>query len=392
MRAPRALACSSSSTSRIAAPSAITNPARSMLNGRDARVGSSRSSTRARIAQKPARITGTIDDSVPPATITSASSRLITSAASPIEWVPLAQAETMQWLMPRMPNMVAMWLVVVSISMLGSQWGETRAGPRSSSTCCSSMIRGRPPAALPRMTPVRVGSVTSKFASFSASTAAATPKCTSRLTLRASLADIAMFGSKSLTSAAIDTGKLSASNARMKSTPLLPATRLDQVVGTSLPTGVTAPRPVITARRIGRWDGGGVSRVALLADLTLADHHVLGGGQVLEADRPARMQAIRRDADLGAHAVLAAVGEAGRRVHVHGRGVHLAGEPLGGGLVLGDDRLGMARAVAGDVLERAVQRRHHAHAHLHVQELGRPRVLAVQQLDALRLQRCDQLR
>src|SRR3954471_4016199 len=324
--------------------------------------------------------------------ITSASSRLITSAASPIEWVPLAQAETMQWLMPRMPNMVAMWLVVVSISMLGSQWGETRAGPRSSSTCCSSMIRGSPPAALPRMTPVRVGSVTSKLASLNASTAAATPKCTSRLTLRISLGDIAAAGSKSLTSAAIDTGKLSASNARMKSTPLLPATRLDQVVGTSLPTGVTAPRPVITARRIGRWDGGGVSRVALLADLTLADHHVLGGGQVIEADRPARMQAIRRDADLGAHAVLAAVGEAGRRVDVHGRGVHLAGEPLGGGLVLGDDRLGMARAVAGDVLERAVQRRHHAHAHLHVQELRRPRVLAVQQLDALRLQRCDQLR
>src|SRR6185312_16888814 len=307
----------------------------------------SRSSTSARIAQNPAKITGTIDDSVPPAMITSASSRLMTSAASPIEWVPLAQAETMQWLTPRAPNMVAMWLVGVSISMFGSQCGDTRPGPRSSSTCCSSMIRGSPPAALPRMTPVRVGSVTSKPASFSASTAAVTAKCTSRLTLRASLAAIAIVASKSLTSAAIDTGKLSASNARMKSTPLLPATRLDQVVGTSLPTGVTAPRPVITARRIGRWDGGGPSRVALLADLTLADHHILGRRQVFEADRPACVQPVRRDADLGAHAVLAAVGEAGGRVDVHGGGVHLAGEPLGGGLVLGDDRLGMAGAVEG---------------------------------------------
>ena len=57
-------------------------------------MGSSRSSTSARIAQKPARISGTTEDSVPPARIASAWPRLIASAASPIAPVLLEQAET----------------------------------------------------------------------------------------------------------------------------------------------------------------------------------------------------------------------------------------------------------------------------------------------------------
>ena len=84
-----------SSTISTAAPSAITKPLRVASNGRDAAWGSSRPSASARIEQNPARISGMIADSVPPARIASAWPRMITSAASPIAQVPLAQAETM---------------------------------------------------------------------------------------------------------------------------------------------------------------------------------------------------------------------------------------------------------------------------------------------------------
>jgi hypothetical protein len=59
-------------------------------------------------------------------------------------------------------------------------------------------------------------------------------------------------GSKPFTSAAIRTGKPLASNVSMKRTPLLPATAASQVERASLPIGVIAPIPVITARRMDR--------------------------------------------------------------------------------------------------------------------------------------------
>jgi hypothetical protein len=60
------------------------------------------------------------------------------------------------------------------------------------------------------------------------------------------------------------------------------------------------------------------------------------------------------DADLRAEAELAAVGELGRGVHQHDRAVDLAEEPFGAAGVLGDDRVGMVRAVAVDVVDRAL--------------------------------------
>ena len=56
--------------------------------------GSSRPSTSARIAQNPARMIGSMADSVAPARITSAWSRTMAAAASPIAWVPVAQADS----------------------------------------------------------------------------------------------------------------------------------------------------------------------------------------------------------------------------------------------------------------------------------------------------------
>src|SRR5947209_17078562 len=213
--------------------------------------------------------------------------------------------------------------------MFGSQCGDTRSRPRSSSTFCCSSTWGRPPTALPMITPAREGSISPIPESRAASIAAATPYWTSRPVLRTSFACMASVGSNPFTSAAMLTGYSLASNLVISTTPLCPATRFDQVVGTSFPTGVTAPRPVITARRI-EPETGHPRRGLRLSDLPVAEHDVLRRRQLLEPQRPARMQPVRGDADLRAHAVHTAVGEAGGCVHVHGGRVHLPREPLGG--------------------------------------------------------------
>ena len=70
---------------------------------------------------------------------------------------------------------------------------------------------------------------------------------------------------------------------------------------------------------------------------------------------PAGVQLLGADADLGAEAELAAVGEPGRGVDQHRRRVDRGGEPPGGGLVLGDDRVGVLAGEAPDVLDRLVE-------------------------------------
>ena len=72
----------------------MTKPARVASNGREARGGSSSSAASPRIAVKPARISGWMQASVPPARIASASPRRIVSAPSPTACEPVAQAET----------------------------------------------------------------------------------------------------------------------------------------------------------------------------------------------------------------------------------------------------------------------------------------------------------
>ena len=71
-----------------------------------------------------------------------------------------------------------------------------------------------------------------------------------RSSLRASFGGTTPAGSKSLTSAATRTGNPLASNERIQSMPLRPATAASQVDGASLPSGVTAPSPVTTTLRI----------------------------------------------------------------------------------------------------------------------------------------------
>ena len=66
-------------------------------------------------------------------------------------------------------------------------------------------------------------------------------------------------------------------------------------------------------------------------DLAAAAHHVLVRRELLHAHRPARMKAIGGDADLRAHAELAAVGELRGGVVQHDGAIHALEEALRGG-------------------------------------------------------------
>src|SRR5215217_264129 len=66
------------------------------------------------------------------------------------------------------------------------------------------------------------------------------------------------------------------------------------------------------------------TRATLWPDLARALDHVFERAQLAQPDRPARVQLLGRVADLGAHAELAAVGEARRRVDVDACGVDAA--------------------------------------------------------------------
>ncbi len=96
--APRARACSSSSSTRTPAPSAMTKPSRSLSKGRDTPVVDS-----AVMFSKPATPVGVMALSVPPVTTASQRPLTIRRAALPMEWVPAAQAVTVVSQGPRKP-------------------------------------------------------------------------------------------------------------------------------------------------------------------------------------------------------------------------------------------------------------------------------------------------
>src|SRR3982074_2966135 len=69
------------------APSPMTNPSRSLSNGREERCGSALRVLMARMAQNPPMPIGTTVASVPPAKIALASPILMVRQASPMAWV-----------------------------------------------------------------------------------------------------------------------------------------------------------------------------------------------------------------------------------------------------------------------------------------------------------------
>ena len=95
MRAPRATAASSGSSTTTVEPSEQTKPLRVASNGREAVSSDSpgRAVPRPFIVVKPASSSGCRQASTPPATTASAPPRRSSSAASPIACAPVAQAE-----------------------------------------------------------------------------------------------------------------------------------------------------------------------------------------------------------------------------------------------------------------------------------------------------------
>ncbi|ABA49903.1 hypothetical protein BURPS1710b_3448 [Burkholderia pseudomallei 1710b] len=86
----------------------------------------------------------------------------------------------------------------------------------------------------------------------------------------------------------------------------------------------------------------------------MPEHHVLQRRETFEPDRAARVQLVVRDADLRAEPELEAVREARRRVHHHTRRIDFAQEAHRAVVILGDDRIGVMRAVLVDVFDRGV--------------------------------------
>src|SRR5665213_733998 len=106
--------------------------------------------------------------------------------------------------------------------------------------------------------------------------------------------------------------------------------------------------------------------------LAVAPDDVFVAGQLLRADRPARRQASGRDADFRAHAEFAAIGELRRGIGQHDGAVDLRQEFLRCGLFLGDDRVGVVRAVMVDVPYGAVEPVDDAHGQDGVEIFGVP--------------------
>ena len=181
----------------------MTKPSRSLSNGRDAVSGSSLVERAVRAA-KPAIPSGVIADSVPPATITSASPYWIERNASPIEFVPVAQAVTTLMDLPFKPYCIATLPTAMLLIIIGTSSGFTRFGPFSSIFLCSRSIACKLPIPEPMLVPTRNGSSfsISRPACAIASPAAATAYWENGSIRLAAFGSMYFFGSKSFTSPA----------------------------------------------------------------------------------------------------------------------------------------------------------------------------------------------
>jgi hypothetical protein len=106
------------------APSAMTKPSRPRSKGRLAVAGSSLRRDRLRITAKPATAMGSMQASDPPAMITSAPSSRMQRQASPMLWLPAAQAVLTQRLGPSQPWRSAMLPAAMLVRMRGRKKGE----------------------------------------------------------------------------------------------------------------------------------------------------------------------------------------------------------------------------------------------------------------------------
>src|SRR5436305_14739099 len=115
-----------------------------------------------------------------------------------------------------------------------------------------------------------------------------------------------------------------------------------------------------------------ILRYVLSASLTGTEDDPLAARQAFEPDRTARMQLVRRNADLRAEPVFEAVGEARRRVHENGARVDLAQESHCTHMIVGDDPIGVLRAILRDVVDCVIDTVDDAHGKDRRQVFGVP--------------------
>lgn len=187
--------------------------------------------------------------SEPPARHTSKRPERTASSATPMASVPEAQAVQTVHAEPVIPSAMETFAQASFAISSGMASGETRRRPPSRYLLYVSSTTSIPPRPFPATIPVVSAAISSfdRFASATASFAAATRNCVKRAMRRASFGSMpCSSGLKSLTSAAIFTGQFVASNNVMGAMPHLPALMAFQSSGADLPIGVTAPMPVIT--------------------------------------------------------------------------------------------------------------------------------------------------
>src|ERR1700676_3921887 len=95
-------------------------------------------------------------------------------------------------------------------------------------------------------------------------------------------------------------------------------------------------------------------------------------GESFESDRATRVKLVGRDADLSPESVFESVGKAGRCIDHHRARIDLAHEPHRVAVMLGDDGVGVLRAVASDVFDRSIERRNDTHRQNRPEVLGAP--------------------
>jgi hypothetical protein len=228
-------------------------PSRPSSNGRLAPAGSSLRVEMARIAANAPIVASKTGASQPPASMTSASPRRIISVPSPIAWPEDAQALVGAKFGPSAPKVMAAWPAAMFETAIGMKNGLSRSGPRVAHVPIWSMSVPVPPRPEPIMIPVPSASSPSRRggspASASASAVATSASCVQRSVRRISFRSRTEDGSNPWTSPAIRLPIRRGSKAPIVRTPERPSMRFCQKLGTSLPSGVTAPSPVITTRR-----------------------------------------------------------------------------------------------------------------------------------------------
>src|SRR5690606_41770852 len=97
-----------------------------------------------------------------------------------------------------------------------------------------------------------------------------------------------------------------------------------------------------------------VGPLRLSAQLSFAVEHPFQGGQAFKPDRASRVEPIGRYTDLCSETIFETIRKAGGQIHVNRAGIDFPLEAIGSPDVLRDDRFGMLRTIAFDVLHRLV--------------------------------------